>query len=266
MKKIIDRRNVDMVEKLFAKDIAQGIRGARGFTLAEVLITLGIIGIVAAMTIPTLIAKNKLRVTRTKLAHTYSILSQAYKLAYNEYGDPTGWGLYNNSVGYTNFANHLIPFMKVVNDCGITANSTKGMVCWANSKMKYCNGALFNGNTWNLARYSGFYKLVLIDGTALAFTTRSENCTAKNGDKSTYCGYILADIDGPNKGKNQLGDDVFQFIITDKGIFPQGGPNIHNNDNAIGEGWGATWWVLHNNNMDYLKCPTKLNFNKIRCN
>ena len=43
------------------------------FTLAEVLITIGIIGIVAAMTIPTLISKNQKRVIEAKLKEDYSL-------------------------------------------------------------------------------------------------------------------------------------------------------------------------------------------------
>lgn len=50
-----------------------------GFTLAEVLITLGIIGIVAAMTIPTLISKNQKRVIEAKLKEDYSIIQQVIK-------------------------------------------------------------------------------------------------------------------------------------------------------------------------------------------
>ena len=49
------------------------------FTLAEVLITLGIIGVVAAMTITTLLAKYQEKQTVTKLKQTYSILSQAIR-------------------------------------------------------------------------------------------------------------------------------------------------------------------------------------------
>lgn len=49
----------------------------KGFTLAEVLITLGIIGVVAALTIPSLIGNYKKKVTATKLKQTYSILSNA---------------------------------------------------------------------------------------------------------------------------------------------------------------------------------------------
>ena len=50
-----------------------------GFTLAEVLITLGIIGVVAAMTIPTLISKNQKRVIEAKLKEDYSIIQQVIK-------------------------------------------------------------------------------------------------------------------------------------------------------------------------------------------
>ena len=47
------------------------------FTLAEVLITLGIIGVVAAMTIPTLIANMTSQRYRSQFKKTVSTLSQA---------------------------------------------------------------------------------------------------------------------------------------------------------------------------------------------
>lgn len=43
----------------------------RGFTLAEVLITLGIIGVVAAITIPALISNYQISVNKTKLKKLY---------------------------------------------------------------------------------------------------------------------------------------------------------------------------------------------------
>lgn len=51
-----------------------------GFTLAEVLITLGIIGVVAAMTIPTLVGNYKYMVLQTQFKKAYSDLNQASKL------------------------------------------------------------------------------------------------------------------------------------------------------------------------------------------
>ena len=63
-----------------------------GFTLAEVLITLGIIGVVATMTIPNLIQNQQEKATIAKLNRIYSILSQSYLKAVDEYGTPSGWG------------------------------------------------------------------------------------------------------------------------------------------------------------------------------
>lgn len=48
-----------------------------GFTLAEVLITLGIIGVVAALTIPALISNYRSKVAVTQLKKMYSVMSQA---------------------------------------------------------------------------------------------------------------------------------------------------------------------------------------------
>ncbi len=57
------------------------------FTLAEVLITLGIIGIVAAMTLPTIISKYKRQVVEVKLQKFYSIMNQAVTMSLAEHND-----------------------------------------------------------------------------------------------------------------------------------------------------------------------------------
>lgn len=61
------------------------------FTLAEVLITLGIIGVVAALTMPALIANHRKQVTVTKLKKVYSVMNQAISAAVAEYGDAENW-------------------------------------------------------------------------------------------------------------------------------------------------------------------------------
>ena len=76
------------------------------FTLAEVLITLGIIGIVSAATIPIMLTNFKKRETVAKVKAAYSILSQAVKLSVEENGKRkqkrifcwTGQYLYQKSV------------------------------------------------------------------------------------------------------------------------------------------------------------------------
>lgn len=69
------------------------------FTLAEVLITLGIIGVVAAITIPSLVANHKKSEVTTKLKKIYSVVNQAINLAVSENGDINEWIIYCGSSG-----------------------------------------------------------------------------------------------------------------------------------------------------------------------
>ena len=69
-----------------------------GFTLAEVLITLVIIGVIAALTIPNLMQKYQEQTTVKKVQKFYSTLSNAYSLAVKENGSVKDWGL---RAGYT---------------------------------------------------------------------------------------------------------------------------------------------------------------------
>ena len=64
-----------------------------GFTLAEVLITLGIIGVVAAITLPTLIQNYKRHVVANKLKTDVSILQQALQRSIADNGTPDTWNV-----------------------------------------------------------------------------------------------------------------------------------------------------------------------------
>lgn len=61
------------------------------FTLAEVLITLGIIGVVAALTLPALISNYKKQETTARLKKFYSTMSQAIILSENDNGSSKEW-------------------------------------------------------------------------------------------------------------------------------------------------------------------------------
>ena len=61
------------------------------FTLAEILITLGIIGVVAAMTLPSLITKINNRGYAERLIKTYSVIQNATNKIIEEEGDPANW-------------------------------------------------------------------------------------------------------------------------------------------------------------------------------
>lgn len=63
----------------------------KAFTLAEVLITLGIIGIVAAMTMPSLVGKYRQKTIETRLEKFYSAANQAIKLSEVKNGPKESW-------------------------------------------------------------------------------------------------------------------------------------------------------------------------------
>ena len=63
------------------------------FTLAEVLITLGIIGVVAALTIPSVVSHYKKQEVATKLKTVESLFSQMLNFSIAENGDPQNWDL-----------------------------------------------------------------------------------------------------------------------------------------------------------------------------
>lgn len=111
----------------------------RAFTLAEVLITLGIIGIVAALTIPTLIGdyRNKERSVRLKKA--YSELSQAIVLSQQEHGDVSGWdGAPYHSEGMLQWSNEYI--FKYMNKITTCEEGSKDKKCPTDTS-KICNPA-----------------------------------------------------------------------------------------------------------------------------
>ena len=61
------------------------------FTLAEVLITLGIIGVVAALTMPALIQQQHKLVVETRLKKFYSVINQAITMSERDNGDKLYW-------------------------------------------------------------------------------------------------------------------------------------------------------------------------------
>ncbi len=104
-----------------------------GFTLAEVLITLGIIGIVAAMTIPTLMTKFAKSRTETQLKTFYSKINQTVKMSIAENGDPEGWITSNKEYTYEEnvefLKTYFLPYMKNLGYYDCSGKHGTGAVC-----------------------------------------------------------------------------------------------------------------------------------------
>ncbi len=99
------------------------------FTLAEVLITLGVIGVVAAITIPGLMTSYQKHVVETKLAKFNATMNQAMRLSMADNGDPDDWVERGKSYSYdetVEFMNtYFLPYMKYIK--AVPSNSQNGM-------------------------------------------------------------------------------------------------------------------------------------------
>lgn len=98
----------------FNKNLGSSQRNP-AFTLAEILIVLGIIGIIAALTIPTLIENVQKDVTVTKLKKSYTVLYQAVKLSEVDNGPTVDWDIpvSRDPVALLAwFKKYLAPYMK----------------------------------------------------------------------------------------------------------------------------------------------------------
>ena len=196
------------------------------FTLAEVLITLGIIGIVAAMTMPILVAKyrEKLLVNQAKTA--YSKLSNALIMVkvhngYNSYAD----FMYSIS-SEDEMLDIICNELKVVKKC---KKNEKGCFTWLT---KYANKQINNNGQISYQNFQPTSSAILADGTVISvgnlITEESKrDCTTvrsyqnSNGDWVSYsddrCGHIIVDVNG-KKLPNQLGADTFDFGITENNL------------------------------------------------
>lgn len=224
-----------------------------GFTLAEVLIVLGIIGIVAEMTIPTLVQNTQETVTVTSVKKAYSVLSQAYTMAVQDNGTPENWNLGAGNgdwVGSINVLNALAPYLKISKNCG------NGQGCMPNETVKWLQGTPFIN--FDTATAEG--KAILSDGTTL-YTYTYGACSPTTGIPNA-CASMGVDINGFKK-PNQIGVDIFEFYITTTGIVPVGAPadtgaNSTFSGNcavkASASGEGCAGWVIYSGNMDYLRC------------
>ena len=204
----------------------------RGFTLAEVLITLGIIGVVAALTIPTLMQNLNRRDTIAKVKKVHSVLSNAAQLSVQENGLPTTWGLEdrtNLQSTVVAIADKIKPFLKISKDCG-TEVSACGSGCYSrvnDDSIVHC----MHGNH--------VYKLILTDGTYLYF--------AGDSNQNHVTDFWL-DVNG-SKGPNKLGVDMFSYWWDIKtGLIKGLGPI----DDPFTQNWNFTNYILFHDNMDYL--------------
>lgn len=172
-----------------------GAGAEKGFTLAEVLITLGIIGVVSALIMPTLIQNHKKKVAVTQLKATYSILSQAVNLSITENSEIESWNFNLNNIEFAK--KYILPYLKVI-ETKDTYNSAWNLTTLS-TQHGYHSSYLF----WNIGIINSPIYILANDS---AF-----NISNDNGNNRGVV-LISADING-KKAPNILGIDGFVFYL-----------------------------------------------------
>ena len=173
------------------------------------MITLAIIGIVAALTIPTLITNYQKKVAATRLKTSYSKMMQVLNYTQSIDGaDYEGFGLRNclavpstanlKTVCVKFFAeNYILPNLKINRDYGITSLSSHGFPYYKDLDGKIDTAAVTYSNVNTL------YLVELSDGSVLQIHTGAV------GDSTGIYGVIIGvDINGIS-GPNAVGKDLF---------------------------------------------------------
>ena len=201
----------------------------KAFTLAEVLVTLGIIGVVSAMTVPTLMQNYQRQSYVTQLHKVYNELGQAaerYKADNNLVSLREGRIMGNKDEVH----NFVLQYFKVVKDCGGRYWSSASNACFA---QKYTS--IDGSSTTNLQGQECFATVVLASGAALCFDTGAATSVGAaediNGDGKVDENDVInntgvnagmaitveVDVNGP-KGPNVAGRDLFSIDIAPNGL------------------------------------------------
>lgn len=222
---------------------------AKGFTLAEVLITLGIIGVVAAMTLPLLIAKYQKTVVLTSLKKNYAVLQSAAQYSVSKYGEPIYWDGLTTWMGSTlcennlcdKFVNKFVENVKIVKIYEAKHVPTFGVFEFCGSDKVY---KTLTDDTRAVAAGSGdarqnYSSVLLADGSCWILYFRGAGT-----DNNTKLLEILVDVNGPEKNPNRYGADTFKFELFGNGkLAPQKTDDCKKAFNDTGMGQGCAYKI-----------------------
>lgn len=199
------------------------------FTLAEILITLGIIGIIAALTIPTLLEDIQDTQFKSAWKKEYSTIYQAVSSIVDDNGGDISGLCLDNHIGNC-FLNLLSQKLAFSRNC--QANTVRGN-CWHNDNIVK---NLAGGEDWvtynSSVLRSGF---ILSDGTLGIISWGNGDCNTTDGSYTNMCGALLIDVNG-FKPPNVQGKDIFFITMGSTRIRPRGtqGDWVYNNSSDHG--------------------------------
>ena len=198
-----------------------------GFTLAEVLITLAIIGVVSAITLPTLTSSTRNAQVGPKLAKAASMFEQATQAMLNDRNVDSLESLYINAAddndGVRRFINDLSDFMKLTTFNNVESKRAVptyngiggcGLILNPNERPAQCHFKTKDGIHFTM------------------FKQEYDNEGQRQPHKIRY-GTLFVDINGVKTSPNTYGRDVFAFAIyADGSLRPVGSNNWFEGNNA----------------------------------
>lgn len=214
------------------------------FTLAETLIVMGIIGVVAALTIPNLNSSTADKEKVAKVKKVYSNLNDALGRAEAVYGPVSEWTKddANVTAQTTRIGERLTEFMKLSKNCGAKGAAGATDYCFSAGALYTMNGT--KSSIWPDTN-TEFYTATLADGTGLVISTR--NLT------NNRLFWATINIDGKTK-RSTYGKNTFEFYaLEDQGIVTYSPEACLA---SLTSGSSCAGWIIQNDNMDYLKVGT----------
>lgn len=212
----------------------------KGFSLGEVLIALGVIGIVAALSIKIMFYNVQDKQYKAQLRKTYENIKGACEALKVNYGTiPRALNTCSSDSNSNCFRDLIKTNLKYVNECnkGQSHGNCHPTTVY---KLEYPEKTTNAGR----ANEAG---LILSDGAGLLIELNSRNCLASENTLSGKCGSVIVDVNGLNN-PNTLGKDIYKFILYRDGLLPLGTQGDGNDDcNTNSDGWGCAAHYLRGN-------------------
>ena len=210
------------------------------FTLAEVLITLGVIGVVAALTIPTLISQHQKKVYVTQFEKAYNTITNAFRLMQAETGsdnlDDNDFITALNTNSYAEVTRLAKKYFNITQDVYKYASSSGPVYSDSRPAPLY----KFYNNSYGVTSPSPYgFLLKTADGADIYLSVEY------NYSSSTSSPIIKAfiDVNGGDRAPNTAGRDFFEVRFDMQGKLLQSGleyNNVVNNCTSSISAHGAT--------------------------
>lgn len=192
----------------------------KGFTMAECLVTIGVIGVVAAMTLPVMIERFQEVVLRAKWKAVYSKISNAFLLVKGELSISDYKDLFRSD-------SEMSEILTLMRKKLIVEASQYKYICEQNSACQGGGGTLKNyktlfGTKMNSATFSGYADSELSGKIIWRFPDNSVVYFRQNTYYDMFVIYLFVDVNGVDAPPNTLGKDFFALVLTPKGACPIG--------------------------------------------